>query len=96
MDQKRHTKSLNEMKAILAANAMRYDAMSTYPDLNLLFDVYNDSSDCQLGATKLTSFSPNELTTMEKELLAIVMCLTRNNGVCTLAVASTYIRITRI
>ena len=44
----RHTKSFNEMKAILAA-----DAMNTYPDLNLPFDVYTDSSDYQLRAAIL-------------------------------------------
>ena len=47
------SKSLNEMKAILAA-----DAMNAYPDLNLPFDVYTDSSDYQLGAAILQNGRP--------------------------------------
>ena len=53
METERHTKSFNEMKAILAA-----DAMNTYPDLNRPFDVYTDSSGYQLGAAILQNGRP--------------------------------------
>ena len=80
-----HTKAFEQMKAIIAQ-----DCINNYADINKPFHIYTDSSDYQMGAVLLQydkgvrriiaywskTLSPAQANynTLEKELLAIVMC----------------------
>lgn len=74
--------TFKKLKAVIAQNVF-----ITYPDLNVLFNIYTDASDHQVGSCvmqigrsvlyfskNLTSTQKN-FATMEKELLAIVFLL---------------------
>ncbi len=75
-------KAFDKMRLLMAA-----DALIAYPDYNKWFDVYTDASDFQLGTCiiqeeRLAAYflqklkkSPQNYTTMEKEMLSIVATL---------------------
>ena len=70
------------MKPLLAQNGI-----NNFPDLNVCFEIYTDASDYQLGAVitpfnttscigkKKQTKTQHSYSTMEKELLAVFLCL---------------------
>ena len=89
--------------AVLAMNTMlAADTMSYYPDLNKPFDIYTDASKYQMGTVIIKDGHPNAYwskkhtdsqggyDTIEKELLAVMMCMKKYHNILYFSVINVY------